>query len=205
MEHNRSTKVVAIIALLVGVLGLSVGFSAYSKVLNIQNVQATVQGNASNFQVVLSTASGSASEGTVTGSGSGTGSATLTATEITNLTATFGSTQKGDIVYKFYVYNPGNFTAYLKSVTIGTKSCAKDGEATDSLVQAACADITAKVKVGELQEFTATSSSVTDTTGIAPKKSVEVTVTINNSGAHPVDGNFKATFGPTSLNYSTAK
>ncbi len=204
MEHNRSTKVVAIIALLVGVLGLSVGFSAYSKVLNIQNVQATVKGASSNFNVHFSTSSSaSTSTGQITGSGSsgvGSGSATLTATDITGLTATFNS--KGDIVYTFGVFNNGGLKAYLKKVTIPSTATCTTSNATNTLVQDACKDIKVKISVGGT-EYSSTTDNIQDKTGLGSGSGAAVVVTITNGGVHPVDGDFTATFGTISLEYST--
>ena len=201
MKHNRRTKVIVIVALLVAVLGLSVGFAAYSKSLTIQNAQATVKGNSGNFNVVFSTVSGSTGTGQVTAtasSGVGSGSATLAATAITNLVATFN--KAGDIVYDFYVYNAGTLTAYLKNVTIDKPACTSSN-ATQALVTAACADITVKVNVGG-QDYTAT-KAVTDKTGLAKTTGAAVKVTIKNSGTHAVDGDFTAKIANIKLDYST--
>ena len=201
MEHNRSTKVVAIIALLVGVLGLSVGFSAYSKTLNINNVQATVQGNASNFQVLFSKSSDSTASGSVTGSGDVTGgTATIDGTTISNLTANF--TKAGSVTYDFFVRNEGLMPAHLKKITYGEKSCTTTNGATQSLVTAACNDITVTVTVGG-QAFTGNTTETSKVPVLNKKTGAAVSVKITNSGANAVDGDFKATIANISLEYSS--
>ena len=37
MEKNRSSQIIAMIGLGIGIIGLSIGFAAFSKVLNIQS------------------------------------------------------------------------------------------------------------------------------------------------------------------------
>ena len=37
MERNKKAKVIAIVALIVGVIGLSIDFASFSNVLNIQS------------------------------------------------------------------------------------------------------------------------------------------------------------------------
>ena len=50
MEKNRSSKVVAIVALFIAVIGLSVGFAAFSNILKIKS-SATVQPSGQDFVV----------------------------------------------------------------------------------------------------------------------------------------------------------
>ena len=55
MEKNRSAQVIAIVALVVGVVGLSIGFAAFSSVLNIQT-SANVKPDSSTMNVDFSSA-----------------------------------------------------------------------------------------------------------------------------------------------------
>ena len=50
MEKNRNAQVIAIVALVVAVLGLSVGFASFSNVLNIQ-ASANVKPDSSTLNV----------------------------------------------------------------------------------------------------------------------------------------------------------
>lgn len=150
MEKDRSSKVVAIAALIVAVVGLGIGFAAFSSTLTI-NSSATV--NPTNtFKVQFSKESSALTKGTVSGVVAGEGAVAADATIsdaddyliADGLAATF--TAPGQTVsYTFYARNTGEYIAYLRSITFdGTKACAvktegvaADAQATDSLVQAA--------------------------------------------------------------------
>ena len=54
MERNGSGKVIAVIALVVAVVGLSLGFAAYSTYLRVEG-SATVQTDTNNWKVGFST------------------------------------------------------------------------------------------------------------------------------------------------------
>ena len=81
MERDRSAKIIAIVALCVAIVGLSVGFAAFSNELTI-NSNATVSPNASDFDVNFSTSNTGGQDGTV--SGVGTNSATAENATIDN-------------------------------------------------------------------------------------------------------------------------
>lgn len=55
MEKNRSSQIIAMIGLGIGIIGLSIGFAAFSKVLNIQS-SANVKPNNSTTNVDFSSA-----------------------------------------------------------------------------------------------------------------------------------------------------
>lgn len=55
MERNKKTKVIAIVALIIGVIGLSIGFAAFSSILNIQS-SANVKPDNSTMNVIFSSA-----------------------------------------------------------------------------------------------------------------------------------------------------
>lgn len=52
MERNKKTKVIAIVALIIGVIGLSIGFAAFSSILNIQS-SANVKPDNSTMNVIF--------------------------------------------------------------------------------------------------------------------------------------------------------
>ena len=54
MEHNRKQKMLIIIALVVGIASLSIGFAAFSTTLNISS-SASVTPNSDTFSVKFST------------------------------------------------------------------------------------------------------------------------------------------------------
>ena len=55
MERNKKAKVIAIVALIVGVIGLSIDFASFSNVLNIQS-SANVKPDNSTMNVIFSSA-----------------------------------------------------------------------------------------------------------------------------------------------------
>lgn len=216
MEKNRGIQITAIVALVIGIVGLSIGFAAFSNVLNIQT-SANVKPDSSTLNVDFSTAEDKmeiaeiiptatpsslvTTNGVIDNSGDPT---------ISKLSATF--TEPGQsVVYKFYAYNAGELNAYLKSIVFSnvtdqntTKVCTAGQGTTDALVQKACDKISVKIKVGNELETTTGKASIT---GHALSKGIGelVTVTLEyEAGADRADGDFTVAFGNITLNYSSA-
>lgn len=216
MEKNRGIQITAIAALVIGIVGLSIGFAAFSNVLNIQT-SANVKPDSSTLNVDFSTAEDKmeiaeiiptatpsslvTTNGVIDNSGDPT---------ISKLSATF--TEPGQsVVYKFYAYNAGELNAYLKSIVFSnvtdqntTKVCTAGQGTTDALVQKACDKISVKIKVGNELETTTGKASIT---GHALSKGIGelVTVTLEyEAGADRADGDFTVAFGNITLNYSSA-
>ena len=216
MEKNRSGQVIAIIALVVGVVGVSIGFSAFSNALKIQS-SATVTPDKDTLNVDFSSSDQSVDASTITPTVSAEAvKATNAAIDntndptISNLSATF--TEPGQTAtYNFYAYNTGELTAYLKSIVYGNatgetanKVCkAKEGT-TDELVQKACNGISLKVKVGSEAETASGLGSISGHS-LAKTKAEAITVTLEYAaGAERADGDFTVSFGDVTLNYSSA-
>ena len=173
MEKNRNAQVIAIVALVVAVLGLSVGFASFSNVLNIQS-SANVKPDSSTLNVDFSSSIDSVTVAEITPTATPNSIVTTNATidnsadpTISNLSATF--TEPGQsAVYKFYAYNAGELNAYLKSIVYAnvagsnaTKVCTAKEGTTDALVQKACENILVKVKVGNELETATGKASIT--------------------------------------------
>ena len=213
MERDRSAKIIAIVALCVAIVGLSIGFAAFSNNLTI-NPTATVSPNASDFDLNFSTSNTSEQDGTV--SGVGTNSATAedatidnsASPTITGLKANF--TEPGQkVTYSFYAHNAGKYAAYLNNVTYAnvsgktaTKVCSA-GEGTDAtMVEAACNGISVSVKVGN-DTYTGSMDSISNHL-LAINAYEPVVVTIEyNSGASRADGDFEVAFGDITLTYDS--
>ena len=222
---DRSSQVIAIIALVVGVVALSIGFAAFSTTLTIESAADVTMTEA--LDVVFSTSGSTVSTGSVNGVASGVAgatadAATLSGTTIEGIKAHF--TKPGQIVtYTFNAYNNSPFTAYLKTITFGettsgtvtaakvcTPNSANDNAATQG-VDAACADIQISVTVGD---HTATGSETSTNIGTHALAAVSeashsetVVVTIeylNGTGhGHTADGDFSVAFGDITLGYSS--
>ena len=217
MEKDRGTKVIAIVALLVGVIGLSIGFAAFSNTLTISS-SAEVTPDSSQFNVDFTSASsGDVSTApiqpaTKTPSDLVAANGTIDNTSdptVTGLHATF--TEPGQsVTYNFWAKNIGEYIAYLKSITIANaessqtyKKCTAKTGTTQALVDTACEGISMSVQVGS---ETATSSSVASITGHSVAKGGfdPIVVTISyaaNSGR--ADGDFDVAFGDITLTYSS--
>lgn len=214
MEKDRSSKVIAVVALLVAVIGLSVGFASFSSTLTISS-SANVTPNSDTFKVVFSSngtiLTTEAVIGDVTGTGASATNATInndTNPTISGLAANF--TEPGQkVVYTFYAHNSGEYDAFLKSVTYAnvtgkseSKVCTAGSGTTETLVTNACDDISVKVNVGT----TNTTASTADITGHSLLKGAfeQVTVTIEYAAdGDRADGDFSVAFGDISLVYSS--
>ena len=195
MERDRGGKVIAIVALLIGVVGLTIGFAAFSNTLTIQS-EAAVTPDASLFNVDFSNENAANTTAVSTGGVSPslspstpvTGFSGSTATidnanssgpVISNLKATFTAPGQS-VTYEFYTKNIGELKAYLNSVNIAnvtgqssTKVCTKvtegkssDQQATDSLVAAACNGISLSFTLGT-ESFSSTTARSGFTTATA--------------------------------------
>ena len=214
MRNYNGARYLVVLALLISVVALSLGFAAFSRTLTIKS-SATVT-NAQDAGVVLSTSTTAANTGNVTptvspSSNGPTGAvATLAADTISGLKATFTGTNQ-TVTYTFAARNTGAFTYYLNQVNFlnaegseTTKVCTAKTGTTQSYVDAACNGITLSVKVGTSSAYTTTQASLSGhslakNTGEA----VVVTITYANN-ASVADGDFDVAFGDIQLVYGTA-
>lgn len=216
---ERNSKVMAIVALCVGVVGLSLGFAAFSNTLTIKS-SASVAPDSSTFNVDFSATIPSAGGDAVT-----TGSSVVITNEdtlnvgtptidnsgdptISGLSAEF--TEPGQtVVYTFYTYNAGELVAYLDSITVANatggnspKVCTAQGTTTQALVDTACNGISLNVSV----DGVSTSQSVPGISGhsLAVDGTHTVVVTLEYAeGAGRADGDFNVAFGDITLTYES--
>ncbi len=215
MEKDRSSRVLAIAALLIAVLGLSLGFASFASNLNIK-ASATGTANPEDFKVQFSSKAvpEELTDGDVAPEASGaTGETAIINNEgenpeITNLKASF--TAPGQTVtYKFYARNVGKYKAFLKNISYGevssssTKVCTALKTTTQGLVDAACNHISISTKVGS--ETATTGSQSYSKHELLVNKDELVTVTISYEQTDALaDGDFKVEFGDIQLQYSSA-
>lgn len=216
MEKNRTGQIIAIFALVVGIVGLSIGFAAFSNVLKIQS-SATVKPSSDTLNVDFSSSNTEVLTNEIVPVASPT---SLVYTNgqidntndptISNLSAIF--TEPGQkVVYDFFAFNAGQLDAYLKSIVYSNvadktanKVCTAVEGTTDELVQKACNGISVKVKVGSEAETSSGIASISNHV-LAKAKSEKVTVTLEYAqDAERVDGDFTVSFGDITLNYSSA-
>ena len=208
MRNNNTAKYIVVIALLISVTAVTIGFAAMSQQLTIQS-SATVTGNTEFFDIQLSKSQTAVSTGAVSGVASGVSGATAANATIANdghtisgIKATF--TKPGQTVtYSLYAYNAGAILGYLNSVNIGAKSCEPKSGTTASYVTAACADISLSVKVGSNTYNSSNTNISSHTLAASAGEVVQVIVTYADNN-HYVDGDFDVNFGDTTIIYGSA-
>ena len=216
MEKQRQVKILSIVALVLAISAMTLGFAAFSTTLSISS-SATVTPSSEDFKVVLSRSDTSVIN-----------SDTLEQDCIPPQFSETGNTQMGygclgndyfrdsdaqftvpgqSVEFIMYAHNIGEYDAYLNSVTYDVldngeyKKCRAFTDATSSLVQAACEGIKMTVSVDgvtyEVGEIIAAHK--------LSKGSVkEIKLKIEyEAGAARVDGPIGIEFSNIKFNYST--
>lgn len=225
---ERGSKVIAMVALLIGVVGLTLGFAAFSNTLTIKS-SATVVPNATEFNVDLSgvetgdittSVAPTTSSEAVTATTAAIDNGGTNAAEISNLSATF--TEPGQsATYTFYARNIGEYTAYLNTITFSevsdgaNKVCTAgvtggENPADQDLVDEACDYISVKVEVGSLEATGSMDNAAIGSHSLAVGAAEKIIVTIEYAAtgaegeeAARADGEFSVAFGDIVLNYSS--
>ncbi len=209
MEKDRQTKIIAIVALFIGVATLTLGFATFSAKLIIQT-KAEVTPNADSFKVLLSKEQNSVIEGKVNPSGIGD-AATINNTgtpTISGLKAKFVNPGE-KVVYDFFAVNTSKLDAFLSKIDYENvpgktvnKVCTASEGTTASYVERACNNIRVTVKVGEDDKACQTSTYNGHRLVSKTGEKVVVTIEYDPDGAI-TDGPFSVEFGDITLNYST--
>ena len=226
MEKDRTTKVVAICALLLAVVGVSLGFAAFSQNLKISSTATVTPSD--NMYIYFASDDEKTGEGEIVAEPVGATPAQYDndvehkavidnsnnkAPTITGLRADFTAPGQS-VTYSFYAYNAWEYEAYLKAINIdATKTCvAKSGTlsadetikaAQEEKIAEACNGISISVKVGTDEAVTATTGNINNHT-LASDAFEPVVVTITYAaGSSVADTDFDVTFGDITLNYSS--
>jgi len=217
MEKNRGFKALSIIALLIGLVGLTLGFAAFSNTLTIRS-SADIKPVATTFNVDFSSVSGTVETNDITPTKT---PETLVATDakidnsaeptITNLGVTFTAPGQS-VIYEFYAHNVGEYPAYLNNITYSNvadgstpKVCTAKEGTTASYVTSACEDIVVSVKVGNEAATTGSKTGIANHT-LAKDTSETIVVTITYEKKENqvlADGDFSVAFGDITLDYSS--
>ena len=217
MEKERSFKVISVIALIIGVIGLTLGFAAFTSTLTIRSsVEVKPAGN--TFNVNFSSTSGLVETNDIEPSVSSPNVVATNATidntgnpTISGLNVTF--TEPGQsATYEFHSYNGGEYSAYLNSIVYenianGTspKVCTPKPGTTESLVASVCSDIVVSVKVGNEPVTTGSVSKIANHS-LKKGNSEDIVITISyvkKDEQTLVDGDFTVSFGNIVLDYSS--
>lgn len=211
MSENRGYKIIAIVALVLGTIGVTLGYAAFSSTLTIKS-SAEVKPDSSTFNVDFSSSSSAVETNDITPTLNKTVSGfTATAATInnasdpliSNLKATF--TEPGQsATYSFYSYNAGEYVAYLNSIVFsGNKTCTAKSGTTQALVDSACNGISLSVKVGSESATTTSVANVTGhTLGLGTAEEVVVVISYAE-GSALADGDFDVTLPDIVLTYDS--
>ena len=213
MMYQRKQKLIVIVALVIAIVGMSLGFAAFSSTLNISSSASVTPDSGSFYLGFYPSTTPTLDDALLapTTSGGATGSSvTLSSgsTTISGLTANF--TEPGQtITYNFYVGNESEYDAYLRGIEFlnvngasSNKVCTAGEGATASLVESACDAISMTVNVNG----TTATSTDTGVSGNAIAKGAYVPVTITltySSYGDRADGPFNVSFGGVELDFST--
>lgn len=202
MEKRRKTKILSIIALVIAIAGMSLGFAAFSVTLNISS-SANVTPSSDSFKVVFSSSNTAQEENPISPVGTSGDAATISGTTISGLSANFTSSSATS-TYVFYVHNVGAYTAYLNKISFGGKTCTPGEGASSDLVAAACDDIYLYINVNGTTAQSTDGDLVVYNHSLASGdyEFVIVNVTYGTDGAL-ADGPFTVTFEDLTLDYST--
>ena len=221
MEKQRNIKILSIIALVIAITGMSLGFAAFSTTLNISS-SASVSPNSDDFKVMFcdftnvsycnSNLEWSFLDSYLVSDGaSANGGAMFSTDDVDDIGGTFTAPNQ-KVVYKIYIHNVGEYDAYLRGITFtpldngSYKKCSAttsdSTKATDSLVQAACDGIKVSVSIGG-KDYELGNDTISDHL-LAKGTYEEVFFTVEYlSGAALADGPFKVDMSSFKLNYST--
>jgi len=227
----KSKHGITIAALIVAIIGLSIGFAAFANTLTISS-SASVNPSEENFIVQFSKYSNSDATGdsnpiTPTVSTSDYGENGLipdsNKKKLQDLRATF--TEPGQsVTYELYVRNTGAYVAYLKDLVFANAEHATGSEtykhcyaktenvpdaeqATGTLVTQACNGISISVSIGSSTNITpdSASKSLGNQALSANGGYVQATITISYTGNNYVDGPMEVEFGNISFTASSTE
>jgi len=201
MEKERKQNKVILVILLILMIGLSIGFAAFTSKLKIQS-SATVSPDANSFKVAFSSKANVLEEGNIILGGKATGGVfEKNATTLSSLNANFTAPGQS-ATWKFYAYNAGEYDAFLNKVTLGAIVCTPDGADPEKVLEAA-KGISIKISVGG-QTYNSTTEGISSHS-LPKEKGEEVIVTLTYAEESAmVDGRFNVNIGDIILEYNSA-
>lgn len=206
MEKERGAKAIALVALVVAILGLSIGFSGWTAQLSISDTQANIGGgaDADSFANLIAVSNVSCNDKSTDATVENVGSASAHSWTGTRV----GLTKTGDYVTcTATVTNSSEFTAYLDDIKIaGSIQCSGAGQN----VQAACDALKLTVTGHGTKDSTATAQadSVTNAlniseNSIAAEGTGTISLKVEYAGSALSDTDFVATIPSITFDYST--
>ena len=192
MQKERGFRIIAVIALMVAVVGLTIGYAAYSSTLKITGA-ANVDPSSWNVKFAYKT--GSSLVAAKTGKAVVNTEATLSDTQVSGFNATLKA--PGDsITYNFLVTNSGSLDAELSTFTMGTISCApaSGSNATTEEANAICSELS----------YTLTGVTASDRLAAGESKDLTLKLEWASTGTAVASDDIAITVGETTLIYTQA-
>lgn len=213
MKKDRSSKVIEILALIVAVVGLSMGFAAYSSSFDVVE-EAHVKPGDDIFRVIFSSSKTNTQNKKINGvaiGGAKAGTAFLVdypSLTVANLRAYF--TEPGQkVTYTVYSHNRGDYDAYLTAINYfnvvgrnSSKICGviNSSSATRELVNNACDDISLTVEIGDIKAGDTITNIRKHRLAIGRVEPIVITLEYSKTGTIP-DGEFFVEFGNVAITY----
>ena len=208
---NVNSKVKILIILVITVLGLSIGFAAFSSTLTISST-ADIVPETGSFNVGLSKISGGLLAGNISptiNSNNSTANDINISNDNSSLLISGASVvfrNSGTVTYTFYAYNAGQYVAYLNSVVFnnvtGTNSfkrCEAISGTTQQQLTTACNSLSYQITIGS-STYTSTNANISNhELGIGDSETIVITITNN---ANEIT-NFSFEFGTIDITYGS--
>lgn len=214
MKNSKSSKLIEILALVVAIIGLSIGFAAYSNSLRL--AELIVGPDEEDFIVTFSSSDfDHESDDVIRGVASGGAIAEDVkivgekGNSLANVKVSF-SEPGGKVTYTFYAHNEGRHDAFLRTITFENvmgenfpRVCkAVNPKTTNSaLVSRACEDISLTIDVGGTIKTMGSIDNITKhSLPVNSKEPVVITIEYASDGER-ADGSFNVQFGSITLTY----
>ncbi len=193
-KRDRGFKIIAVVALVVAVVGLSIAYAGYTSSLTVEGTATA----ASAWKIEWV----DLDNGTATGYADLTGKTLAIQSSKQAISGVIGTLKApGDTIkYEWDVENKGEIDATLAGVTLGTLSCAP--ATNSSATQAQATAICSKISVAFTYDNAALTASTTGDLLKNAKKHVTMTLTYASGDATEIDGDVTVTLSTTSFQYN---
>ena len=199
MEKERGAKVIAIVALLIAVVGLTIGYAAYSTTLTIDG---TANVDPATWDIHFAYKSGDSLTAAKTGNAVENTAPSLASTTISGFDVTLKA--PGDsVTYNFLVVNGGTLPASLDTFNMGTLTCAPATSSTATTEEATnlCKELKYTLTYADGSTIT-TGTQLPATT--VNQKELALKLEWPEASTLEVSDDIKVTIGTTTLIYNQA-
>ena len=194
-KKDRGFKIVAVLALLIAVVGLSVAYAGYTSTLTF-DATANV---ASAWKVIWK----DLDAGTATGYATTDGKTVAIDSTNQAISGVLGTLKApGDtLTYTWKAANEGDIDAIINGVTVGGLTCAPKSGVTPAATQDQADALCAKLSVAFTYDGAALTSQTRGDLLKNTSKNVSMTLTYAAGDAVAIDGDVVVTIGRTSITY----